>query len=357
MTHRKDGNLVFKMETRSIVINNQTYDALSLVQEIITNQTEWRINGLEFLIQLIDTSPIPVKFYTSGTTGIPKEIFFTKDQIFTSAMNTCKYFNIKKEGNLLLCLPAEFVAGRLMFARAMVSGGNLIWVQPSLNPLQNTGNIDFAAFTPAQVSTIIKDPVTRNKFKTIRTVIIGGGEVSMELENELKHFDNNIYSTYGMTETLTHVAVRKIGELEFKWIHGLGGLSKNENNCLVIDLPFISDEPIVTKDIVDLIDEHTFIWKGRLDNVINSGGKKLFAEDIEKKIYSANIMSADEFYITSAKDAVFGEVPVIVIQNGVSLPPLDQVNSVLKKYEHIKHIEIIDKFEYTPTGKIKRLKF
>ena len=202
----------FLMKGDYINISGLEYDAIKIMQELIGINETWKKSGLEFAIQLIDPSDAPVKFHTSGTTGEPKEISFSKRQILYSAKNTCDYFGIIADSKLFLCLPTDFVAGRMMMARAFVSGAELIWIEPSLNPLKNIVGINLATFTPAQAATIIADKETRNTFEKINTVIIGGGEISNTLEKDLGNFKNQIFATYGMTETLTHVAVRKINE-------------------------------------------------------------------------------------------------------------------------------------------------
>lgn len=344
-----------------IHINSVEYDAARVVEEMISDNEEWRVRGFEFLIQMLDGSEGPVKFKTSGTTGAAKEILFSKSQIKKSAANSCRFFNLDEHSTLFLCLPTEFVAGRMMIARTLSVNAKLIWKEPSLNPDLGTDEIHFAAFTPAQVATLISSETSRNAFARIKTVIIGGGEISESLEEELKKFSNSIFATYGMTETLTHVAVRKIGQNIYRSIYPELVFSVNENECLKISLPFISNENLTTKDVVDLNDEHSFIWKGRLDNVINTGGIKIYSEELEHKIVRFGLLKENSFYITSLRDAVFGQVPVIAMLNAPHNMDvaafLTKLNEVLNKHEHVKHVYFFDKFELTPTGKLKRKKF
>jgi O-succinylbenzoic acid--CoA ligase len=351
----------FLMKKTILHINGIEYDAVKVVQEIVEGKHEWKTRGLEFLIQLMDDSEFPVRFKTSGTTGNPKEISFSKEQIRKSASNSCDFFEIKNSDHLLLCLPAEFVAGRMMIARALSASANLVWKEPSLKPDITNEKIDFAAFTPAQVSTIIKDPDSINAFEKIKTIIIGGGEINNTLENQLIKFSNSIYATYGMTETLTHIAVRKIGENIYRSVYKEARFRVNQDQCLEIDLPFISGNKLVTHDVVELVDEHSFIWRGRLDNVINSGGIKIYAEQLECSIIQSQVLNENTFYITSGKDEIFGEVPVIVLLKdewkGDMATLLTKINGLLNKHEHVKHVHIFDKFELTPTEKLKRKKF
>ncbi len=341
-------------------INGVQYDAPRIMEEIISHPPEWKLKGLEFMIQMLDPSHAPVHFYTSGTTGKPKHVQFTKSQILYSAKNTCKFLKINSNSTLFLCLPADMVAGRLMLIRALVSGAKLIWVEPSLQPLKEDHHMDMAAFTPAQVTTILQEEGPKNRLKKIQQIIIGGGEVSFSLENELKKLYTTIYATYGMTETLTHVAMRKIGEELYHSVYAEGVFSVNENNCLEITLPFMNEQKLVTNDIVELISSSSFIWKGRIDHIINSGGVKLHPEEMEKVLVEAQILPQGSFYITSQPDEKFGESPVLIVLKELAPTHLDpflsSVNGLLKKHEVVKAIYIFDKFEYTASGKLKRSK-
>jgi o-succinylbenzoate---CoA ligase len=349
------------MKNNFIHINGEMFDLNKIEDQLNLTLPAWKLSGFIFVQKLLDPGIKSISFNTSGTTGQPKEVSYSKEQILQSANNTCRYFGINGSSKLLLCLPTQFVAGRLMMARAFVSGASLIWEEPSLNPIEYAEEVDLAAFTPAQVLTIISNPKGRQKLEAIPQVIIGGGEISFTLEKELTPFKNNIFATYGMTETLTHVAVRKIGQPIYHSVYDDLLFSVNKDNCLVINLPCINTEAIITKDVVELINEKSFIWKGRLDHVINTGGVKVNSEDIEQRIIKAGILSESQFYISAQKDEIFGEVPVIVLLRGDSYANmatlLSQVNSKLNKYELVKHVIILDKFEFTPTGKLKRQKF
>jgi O-succinylbenzoic acid--CoA ligase len=345
----------------SVHINGTVYDAQKVMHELMDHPPQWKLRGLEFLMQMFDPSESPVIFHTSGTTSVPKNISFSKKQILYSATNTCNYFAIDQHWNLLLCLPADFVAGRLMIARALVSGANLTWIEPALNPLEGVSGIDFAAFTPAQVSAIVETPSARSCLDQMKTVIIGGGEISYALEKKLQSFNSTLYATYGMTETLTHIAVRKIGEEVYHSVYKDAHFGITDENCLVIDLPFISSDKIITKDVVELLSPTTFKWKGRIDHVINSGGIKLYPEEIEMKLVTAGVLKASGFYISGQPDPQFGQSPVIVLLKEHA--PVDvaaflkRVNGLLNKHELVKAVIFLDKFEYTDNGKLKRQKF
>jgi O-succinylbenzoic acid--CoA ligase len=345
----------------SVHINGIVYDASTVMQEIMDHPPQWKLKGLEFLMQMLDPSESPVIFHTSGTTGIPKNISFSKNQILYSATNTCNYFAIDRHWNLLLCVPANFVAGRLMIARALVSGANLTWIEPSLNPLEGISGIDFAAFTPAQMSAMLQKTSSRSCINQMKTVIIGGGEINCSLEREMHLLTSTLYATYGMTETLTHVAIRKIGDEVYHSVYQDAHFSITDENCLVIDLPFISTDKIITKDVVELLGPTSFKWKGRIDHVINSGGIKLYPEEMEMKLVTAGVLNDSAFYISAQPDPQFGQSPVIVLlkeQAPVDVAAfLKRVNGLLNKHELVKAVIFLDKFEYTDNGKLKRQKF
>jgi O-succinylbenzoic acid--CoA ligase len=349
------------MHKNSIHINGAWYNAVQVMEEIMAEKERWKKTGWEFIMQLLDPSECLVKFTTSGTTGIPKEVGFFKSQIVYSAANSNAFFGIHSASRLLLCLPADFVAGRLMMARALIAGAELLWTKPELNPLKVNGNIDFAAFTPAQVASILANETTREYFKHIGKIIIGGGVISETLETQLTKLNMPIYATYGMTETLTHIAVRQIGNPVYTAVYPDAFFEVNENECLVIHLPFISPEKMITKDQVKLINHHSFIWLGRADHVINTGGIKLYAEDMEARIIKSNLLTEGTFYISSKADDVFGSAPVIVmLKQALHMDVaalLNRLNGLLNKHEAIKHVVFFDNFEFTPTGKLKRQKF
>lgn len=318
---------------------------------------EWEKEIKDFLIQFFSPTIQEISFQTSGTTGIPKEIKFSKKQLIQSASHSCEFFQLNKETNGLLCLPCKYVAGRMMLVRAFVSGMNLIVVEPSLNPLMNLENtrINFTAMTPAQVYQSIN--LANNVFAKINTIIIGGGEIHPDLEKKLIDYKNQLYATFGMTETLTHVAVRKIGTSYYQSIHDSIQFQTNQEGDLWISIPYISREIIKTKDQINLLDKYSFEWLGRKDHVINTGGVKIYAEQIEKKIFNSKILT-QKFYVTSKKDQIMGEVPVLVIQSDkMNIISTDKINSILSPFEKIKEVIFEKEINTTPTSKIIRKKY
>lgn len=300
-----------------------------------------------------------IEVTTSGSTGIPKKISIPKASMIESARQTIAFFDITADQRLLLCLPVNFIAGKMMLVRALVSGAQLAICEPTVNPLLNISvhKIRFAAFTPQQVAAILSNEETREKFIHINKVIIGGGEIPALLEKKLAALPNYIYATYGMTETITHIAVRKIGTASkiYKVFKGIT-ISIDERQCLTIQAPYLANEVIVTNDIVELEGPHEFTWLGRYDNVVNSGGIKLFPEKTEEKI--RDILPHD-FFMAGVPDDSLGERMILVIEaapyDDITLGLLQKtLRDVLDKYEVPKEIVFVPVFERTETNKIKR---
>ena len=220
-----------------------------------------------------------ITLQTSGSTGKPKEIQMPKDKMILSAKRTGKYLNLQAKEKTLCCLPLNYIAGKMMVVRALVLGLDLYLTKPSKNPLKTFPfNFDFVAFTPYQLEHSLK------QLNKIKTLIVGGSPISEKTKKLLYRNKTNVYETFGMTETVSHIALKHIsqGKKEFKALDGVR--FETENDCLKIFCDSILKTPLLTNDIVDLISEKKFVWKGRTDFVINSGAIKIFPELLEKKL-------------------------------------------------------------------------
>jgi len=256
----------------SIQINGKHYDNENLLSiddsEIRAFLEEWGNEELSISVK------------TSGSTGKPKLIRLLKSDMIASAELTGEYFNLKNPQTALLCLPVKYIAGKMMLVRAMVLGLDLISVKPSSNPIIDcVQSISFAAMTPMQVNTVLNQ--SPDKLNLIEQLIIGGAPVNSILESKLQEVKTHCYSTYGMTESITHIAVKKInGKYKSKYFEALPNITfqPNKDDCLIIKTPHLSTSIITTSDIIKIIDKQTFKWIGRIDNVINSGGIKIHPE-------------------------------------------------------------------------------
>lgn len=297
----------------------------------------------DFLLDWFDDNPY-IDLQTSGTTGVPKIIRVNKQKMVNSALATGDFFKLSPGDKALYCLPTKYIAGKMMLVRSFILGLDIDFVAPSSYPLtKNETKYDFVAMVPLQAENSLVG------LKNVKKLIVGGAKMSKSLEKRLLKGKTEVYETYGMTETVTHIAAKKIGEKAFSILPNIQ-ISQNDKNCLLIDAPKISDEIIVTNDLVELINDNQFILLGRIDNVVNSGGIKLIPEQIEEKL-SHGIHS--RFFVGGVADAVLGEKLVLIIE-GEKLPLDEDIYSLLDKYEKPKEVFYIDKFVETENGKIKR---
>ncbi|MQP25891.1 AMP-binding protein [Flavobacterium sp. LMO8] len=298
----------------------------------------------EFLLDWLDDKET-IQLTTSGTTGAPKIITINKEAMVNSAIATGNFFDLHPKDKALLCLSARYIAGKMMIVRAMLLGLELDIMAPSshLDDLLVDKCYDFVAIVPFQAENSIE------KLNQIKKIIIGGAKVSDELALKLKDVKSEIYETYGMTETITHIAAKKIGEEYFNVLEHVS-IATDDRNCLVIDAPSITNEKIVTNDIVEIHSEKQFEWLGRYDNVINSGGVKLFPEQIEAKLAT---QIANRFFITGLPDVILGTKVVLVIEG--KMEKLDtSIFNALEKFEKPKDIVFVTEFVETETKKINR---
>lgn len=285
-----------------------------------------------------------VEVQTSGTTGKPKRIKVEKQAMVHSAVATGVFFDLKAGNKALCCLPVKYIAGKMMLVRAFVLGLDLDFAEPSSHPLdQNYSDYDFAAMVPLQVENSLA------QLHQVKKLIIGGAQVSPSLEEKLIQNPCQSYETYSMTETVTHIAAKRVGEKAFTILPNVT-ISQDDRQCLVISAPNLNVENIVTNDIVALISENQFCWLGRYDNVINSGGIKLIPEQIEEKL-SHTI--TNRFFVAGVADERLGQKLILVIEGNPHVLE-EELFSALGTYEKPKAIHFVLKFEETETGKIKR---
>lgn len=303
-----------------------------------------------------------VEVQTSGSTGVPKKMRVEKARMVASAVKTCDFLGLRPGNSALLCMPLQYIAGKMMVVRSIVRGLKLVSVHPSSEPLLLTDeHIDFAAMVPMQVIKTLESDEGRRKFKQIRNVIIGGGAIDPALEAQLKDFPNAVWSTYGMTETLSHIAMRRLsGETAGKWYTPLSNVhvELSDNETLVISAPDICDGVLVTNDRAVINEKGQFRILGRTDNTINSGGVKLQIEEIESRI-SELIGNADaegHFRIAGKKDPLFGEIVVMLLDE--SILPLEskiaEAVAELPKYWRPREVIKVKSLPMTGNGKPDR---
>lgn len=300
-----------------------------------------------------------IRLQTSGSTGKPKEIVVRKSQMLQSAAMTCRFFNLNKKSKALLCLSTEYIAGKMMVVRAIYCGMDLYPVETSGHPLAETSTaFDFAAMVPLQIYNSLTSTIEKERLSQIKNIIVGGGAIDSELEEAIRGFQNSIYSTYGMTETLSHIGLRKINGIEASLYYTpLSGvnLKLSDNQTLTINAPHLSDEIIMTNDIAEIQPDGSFRIFGRIDNIINTGGLKVQIEEIEQKIrpYINGI-----FVITSIPHPKLGETVVLLVeslnQQNIIEDIINEVNKILPRFQQPQYIYNVKEIPFTANGKPDR---
>jgi len=311
--------------------------------------------GLQsFLSEWYSESPV-MTIQTSGSTGTSKTMTVRKEKMIHSARMTCSFLKLKKDDKALLCLPVQYIAGQMMIVRALTAGLDLIVRQPSGNPLADVATLlHFAAMTPMQVYNSLQVPKEKKRLMQIENLLIGGGAIDSGLSQALKTFPNAVYSTYGMTETLSHIALRRLSGAEASDYYTpfpSVTLSLSPDNTLIIEAPLVADEIIHTGDIAELLPDGRFRILGRRDNVINSGGIKIQAEALEETIRS--IISGD-YAVTSVPHPKFGEAIVLLTTQEQNISQ-EQISALLPAVERPKYIIKTERIPLTPNGKIDRV--
>ena len=315
----------------------------------------WR-NDIELFLKNWFDNTDYISTRTSGSTGEPKEIRLSKKAMRNSARMTNAFFGLDASKTALLCLPAEYIAGKMMLVRAIVGGFNLITTEPKANPFQNLDvEIDFTAITPYQLT----NSAHTLKTARVKNIIVGGGHVSEKLEALASEIPAKMYETYGMTETASHIALRCFnGTGKAGCFTVLDGVTirQDARGCLVVHAPHIVDYELVTNDIVQLIAYNSFRWLGRADNVINSASVKIFPEEVEKKLEN---LILHRFIIASLYDEVLENKLILLIESAEADCEFEkelrkQMSACLKKYEIPKEIHFIPRFIYSASDKVLR---
>ena len=309
-----------------------------------------------FLNEWFNDSPV-ITVHTSGSTGIPKELMVRKDQMMQSARLTCEFLNLKKGESALLCMNLRYIGAMMVVVRSLVVGLNLIVRPASGHPLADIKEpLRFVAMVPLQVYNTLQVPEEKERLKQTDILIIGGGAVDEALETEINHLPTAVYSTYGMTETLSHIALRRLNGAsasEHYYPFPSVKLSLSVENTLVIDAPLVCDEILQTNDIARIYPDGSFMILGRKDNVINSGGIKIQAEEMEKLLRPFIPAS---FVITSVPDQRLGQAVTLLIVGQLDTRELEnKLQTTLEPYYRPKHIFITESIPQTENGKIDRV--
>jgi O-succinylbenzoic acid--CoA ligase len=349
----------------TINVNNREVTLTELVSDKIASSTDFESETFSFIrswLQGVDS----FNLHTSGSTGAPKEITLTRKQLQQSAQRTIQALDLSQNDAALICLDTKYIAGKMMLVRALEANMKIIAVEPTSNPLLKLPletSISFAAFVPLQLQEMLKHSEFVKKLNQLKNIIVGGGSVNASLQADTQILTCTVYSTYGMTETVSHIALQRLNGTEvsdhFTVLPGIH-IEVDDRGCLVIQLPEFS-EKIITNDLVDLLSPTSFRWLGRFDNVINSGGFKVSPEKIEKvveHIFQERKINRS-FIVCGIPDDRLGQKLILVIE-GFPISGQKKILSALQQhlhpYEIPKQIFNIREFIRTETGKINRIK-
>lgn len=322
-------------------------------QKVFDFCQKWLLQQQEFILK------------TSGSTGEPKPIILTRNQMIASAKLTGKTFGLEVGDQALVCLNIDYIAGIMMLVRGMELGLKLTIVEPSSNPFQNLKNpcFDFYAFVPLQLQNLLKNEKNVEFLNKSKAIIVGGAAVNDILEKEIQNLYAPVYSTYGMTETVSHIAIKRLNEVNkndnFQVLEGVI-IGIDDRNCLNIIAKASNNKLIQTNDIVEITNAKEFTLIGRFDNIINSGGVKIQLEKVEKLIENEiKILNPSRYFVYGIPDEKLGQKLVLFVEGVTANTKLKDkflinIQSVLSKYEVPKEIYFIKKFIETSTNKIDK---
>ncbi len=340
-----------------ITLNNRKLSVKKFVGS--THDNELKKELVAFLEEWYDTKNY-IEVKTSGSTGSPKTIQLNKNFVAESAKRTLRFFQLKPGDSVLLSLPLIFIAGKLMVIRALIGNLNLFVTEPDTDfSFLDQMKFSFAALVPLQMNKILTGEPTPGAWtRQIGQVLLGGSAIPSTLEKQLQQVAASCYSGYAMTETATHIALRKLngkGAGEFYKCLPNIHVSVSEEGCLQIFMPGLPKQPLQTNDLAELRDEKHFRILGRSDNVIISGGIKFYPEQIERKLEP---FIGRQFFITSKPHETLGQQLVLVIESEddpalkKSLPGIFQRE--LTKYEQPKAVLFIPEIPFVEGGKPNR---
>ncbi len=337
---------------RHITLNGQQTEVVKLLQNRDKN-TGWKKEWLDFLEEWYNPADF-IEVNTSGSTGEPKTIRLKKEFVAESALRTIRFFNLKEGDKVLHCLPSRYIAGKLMVVRALLGKLDLYVVDPAGNfEVLKTMPFKFAAMVVNQVQKCLEFDRWNLDF-----LLIGGSAIPAPLEEKLQQVTATCYSSYAMTETATHIALRKLnGEAKDNCYHCLDNIevSLSDNGCLQVFMPGLEQAFLQTTDLAELTDKKTFKILGRVDHVIISGGIKYSPELLEKKLEP---FINQPFFITSLPHDTLGQQLVLVVEGTENIVLKNELKKVciqqLSQYEQPRRILFTRELPHTPNGKLNR---
>jgi len=346
-----------------MIMNGRVVAINDIVKSAVAASSDFEQRTFDFISSWLQGKESFIQ-NTSGSTGEPKQIIITRGQMITSAKMSIDALGLKRGYNALLCISPDYIGGKMMLVRSLVAGMKIIACTPSSNPLAKqppNQHIDFAAMVPYQVQEIIRTD-SALKFNKIKTVIIGGATIDSETIEKLQGYRCIFYSTYGMTETVSHIALRQLNKNNasesYTVLPGIN-ISVDERSCLVIEWDQLPQK-IVTNDIVEIVSSDAFRWIGRWDNVINTGGVKVFPEKVEKVVKEIfrGLHLDNSFFVGSVADLKLGNKVTLFIEGQLSKETIfdveREISLKISKKEAPKQAILVPTFVLTENGKVNR---
>jgi O-succinylbenzoic acid--CoA ligase len=348
---------------KSIILNNKEVEIANILHGRAIARSPFEANVLKFIQKWFGLTK-EFSQHTSGSTGIPKVINISREQMIASAKLTEKALKLNASDVALVCLDPEYIAGKMMLVRSFVTNMKIVAVTPSSNPfseLEPNCKIDFMAVVPLQLNEIVHSN-TSFWLNQVKKIIVGGAEVSSDLQKKLAPFSSEIFATYGMTETISHIALQHLnGALRSERFSVLPEITINtdERGCLTIKAPFLPDI-IHTNDLVEIQDSNSFKWLGRIDNIINSGGIKVIPENVEREI--SKIMEAlgqkSDVMVTGIPDDRLGNKVVCLVKGLLDDGDIAKIkmdlSAILSPFEIPKEFVTNVNLISTANGKLNR---
>jgi len=311
-----------------------------------------------------------VAINTSGSTGSPKLINLTRAQMEASARYTLKVLHLQENDRALVCLNTEYIGGMMMLVRGFTGNLNLTIIEPIQNPFKYLSPngpeaYEFGSFVPMQLQAILTEtPEKKYLLNNMKGILVGGAPIPNELLKQIETIEAPVYHTYGMTETSSHVALKRLHgsqpDTSFRATESVK-LGLDYRGCLTIKGDLTNNQLVVTNDLVNLVSEHEFEWLGRVDNTINSGGVKVQAEKVEVALAQAllELQHEGRSFITSFPDDKLGQRIVAVLEGEKLNHPDEEkikqhLKRILNKYEVPKEFKYISDFCTTGSGKIDK---
>jgi O-succinylbenzoic acid--CoA ligase len=346
-------------------INGNTYgDEAALAKRCAFMLNDKQLEAWESIIwqrisDWINPELTTLEIFSSGSTGTPKAISHKKQFIQSSAELSMEALDIAPGGHSFLAIPAKHVGGMMLIIRSLIHGLALWYTAPHIRINLNTAEkISLCSITPLQALALLESEDSSNLFfNQVEIILIGGAVISPAINQWLQSISSLCYESYGMTETISHIALRKInGPDRQDFFTALPGVSlmQEADQSLSIHAPSIGVEHLHTNDIVEWLGDGRFRFLGRKDNVINSGGLKIYPEALELEL-SSSIFSP--FAICGIPSEKYGEEVVLVLEGNPDFLQLEAVESIitaLKRPDRPRSVLVVDSFPRTENGKILR---